>query len=509
MKRIVAVIITLVVVISSSLCVFGNEEYINADKIDSSEKRLVILYNNDASTGMQEASDMELRFSKSIEPRIKKSIRLENLNMEIITIDENEDVQGIIDELMKNELIESVHEDIRRDYLSIPNDPMYNFQWGLTKENVDISKAWELSKGGSQTVVAVIDSGIYSEHEDLKYRIVPGGRNFSLDNNDEYTDDTDGHGTWVSGVIAAQTNNGIGISGVVGESDVGILPIKVGLWASDLVQAIEYAVDKNVDVINVSMGGSYYRPEEEAIQRAISENIVIVAAAGNAGHRENEPQYPASYTDVISVGSIDRNEEISYFSNYNSAVDIVAPGEEILTTNIHGEYNEVDGTSFATPFVAGVCAMLKSLDKSLTPNEIENILTNTAIDRGKEGKDNYYGYGMVNPVGAINSILIEDEEYKYEDEIIDVPLDKEWTIKFNDELNSDTINMSNIYIIDSKYRFVDCKLSLLDDKKSVTITPQLNYNPNEKYNLIVSKNVQSINNEKLVENVRMKFATED
>ncbi|WP_432662561.1 S8 family serine peptidase [Wukongibacter baidiensis] len=510
MKKIIAVLLMLVMVMSSNLYAFGNEdENIQVDGENGSEKRLLIVYKEGASRAMQRVADMDSSFAESIEPRIKTSKRLENINMEIITIDENEDVQSVIDGLMEDESIESVQEDVRREYLSIPNDPLYNLQWGLTNENIDVIRAWELLEGGDEVVVAVVDSGIYAEHEDLESRIVSGGRSFSYPYSDSNTNDTNGHGTWVSGVIAAQTNNNTGIAGVSGEFNVGILPLKVEPTGIDVVSAIDYAVSMNVDVINISMGGSYYEAEEKAIQRAINNNIVVVASAGNEGHEENKVQYPAGFGSVISVGSIDSNEEISYFSNYNSAVDLVAPGESIFTTDADGEYSMVDGTSFSSPYVAGICAMLKSMDKSLTPSEIENILTSTAIDRGEEGKDNYYGHGIINPVGAINSILVEDEEYEYVNDMANVPLDKEWTIKFNTELDSDTVNVSNIYIIDSKYSFVDCNLSLLSDKKSVTIIPEANYNPDEEYSLIINQDVKSTNDKNLVKSVRMKFTTED
>ncbi|WP_432406921.1 S8 family serine peptidase [Wukongibacter sp. M2B1] len=507
MKKIVAVVLILVMTMSSSLYVFGNEEtdmQVYGD--NSAEKRLMIVYREGATRGL---SDMDSSTAKSIESKIKKRVKLENLNMDIITVDENEDVQGLINELMEDESIEIVQEDVRREYLSIPNDPLYSLQWGLNNENIDILKAWELLEGGDEVVVAVIDSGIYTDHEDLEYRIVSGGRHFSYYDSDSDIDDEIGHGTAVSGVVAAQTNNSRGVAGVSGEFNIGILPLKVDGWASDVVQAIDYAVDMKVDVINISMGGSYYQPEERAVQRAINENLVIVAAAGNEGHVKNEIQYPASFPSVISVGSIDNNEEISYFSNYNSAVDVVAPGEGIFTTDINGRYSEMDGTSFSSPFVAGICAMLKSMDKSLSSSEIENILTSTAIDRGEEGKDDYYGYGIVNPVGAINSILIEEEEYQYVNEMKNASLDKEWTIKFNMQLESDTINESNIYIIDSRYSFVDCSLSLSADKKSVIITPKANYNSDEEYNLIINKEIKSIDNKNLAKSVRMKFTTED
>lgn len=509
MKRIVIVFLVFVMIISSSACIFAYEQgSMQEDRESGAEKRLLIVYKEDVPRTMSKMTAVAPMLNES-QPKIINSKRLENLNMEIITIDEEEEAQNVIDLLMKDESIESVQEDVRRDYLSIPNDPLYEFQWGLTNENINISKAWELVEGGDEVVVAVIDSGIYTEHEDLRYRIISGGRSFSYHYSDSNTNDTDGHGTRVAGVIAAQTNNSTGIAGVSGESNVSILPLKVGLTAIDLVSAIDYAVAMEVDVINISMGGLYYEPEEKAIQRAIDNNIVVVAAVGNEGHGKNEILYPAGFWDVISVGAIDSNEDISYFSNHNSAVDIAAPGEGIFTTDISGDYRQVDGTSFASPFVAGVCAMLKSMDKSLTPSEIEGILISTARDRGEEGRDDYYGHGIINPIGAINSILIEDEEYEYVDDISNVPLDKEWTISFNTQLNSDTINASNIYIIDSKYSFVGCNLSLSSDKKSVVITPEADYRPDEEYYLIINRDVKSVNDKSLVKSVRMKFTTGD
>lgn len=514
MKKASAIFLILIVFLLSSLHVFGNELE-NADKNgeENLDKRLLIVYRNDIERYAMEAGDRGLRFPESIQSRIRKSKRLDNLNMEILTIDKAQDSQEVINLLMEDEAIESVQEDAKRYYLSAspPNDPLYQMQWGLMNDNINLLRAWELLEDSEEVLVAVIDSGINDEHEDLKYRVAPGGVNFERYNDDRNDiTDIENHGTAVSGVIAAQTNNNIGVAGVVGEASVRILPLKAGYYVSEVIEAIDYAVDMEVDVINISMGGpDYVFAEEEAIQRAINANIVVVAAVGNDAHIDNVLNYPGSYDNVLSVGSIDSDEKISYFSNYNSTVDLVAPGEGIYTTSSDGKYRITYGTSFSSPYVSAICALLKSMDKSLTPSEIENILLSTAMDRGVEGKDDYYGYGLINPVGAINMALVEKEAYNNFDEMAGVKLDKAWTIEFSMQLDSNTINTSNIYIVDSKYNFVDCNLSLLSDKKSVTITPKTNYNPSEEYSLIINRNVQSIDGEKLAKGVIMKFTTED
>jgi uncharacterized protein YjdB len=223
--------------------------------------------------------------------------------------------------------------------------------------------------------------------------------------------DPNGHGTSVSGVIAAQVNNGTGVAGIAGEFDVDILPIRVAnykgeSYVSDIIKAIDYAISKQVDVINLSLGSNQYSSlENAAIQRAASAGIIVVAAAGNEAADGNPVSYPASYENVISVGAVNQLNKRSSFSTYNAYVDVAAPGEGVWTTTLSQGYGYVNGTSFASPITAGVLAMAKGLNPDLTVEGATELIHKTADDLGEAGFDNEYGYGLVNAKRVVDTVL--------------------------------------------------------------------------------------------------------
>jgi len=295
--------------------------------------------------------------------------------------------------------------------LYTPNDTYYGEQWGLTC--IKAPQAWEhLGQSQREIIVAVIDTGIELTHPDLINRIAPGGYNFVLEGTDIY--DLNGHGTCVSGVIAAEAGNSKGICGVSGLAPVKILPLQAGdskgtMYASDLLAAVDYAISKNVDVINISFGSADKSVlEEAAIRDAVDHGIVVVASAGNDGN--TTVNYPASYPGVISVGSVSKTAEnqyiISSFSSYNNEVDLAAPGDNICTTALQQGYASKRGTSFSAPMAAGVLALIKSCRPSLNGQSAASILLRTAADLGLAGRDNYYGYGLVDAGRAVEAALI-------------------------------------------------------------------------------------------------------
>ncbi len=249
---------------------------------------------------------------------------------------------------------------------AIPNDPRYPEQWALPA--IGAPSAWgQLPADAPKVTVAVIDSGICASNPDLAGRIIDG---WDFLESDAVPQDDFGHGCEVSGVIAANMNDGIGIVGVAPNAQ--IMPLRVlnaqGVGSySDVAAAIVYAADHNAQVINLSLGGSSPSSTlENAVNYAISKGVIVVAAAGNNG-TENA-LYPAAYPDVIAVGSVDPNLQHSSFSNYGSQVDIWAPGRDILTTKRDGSYGLVSGTSFAAPYVAGSEAAEIALNRILAFN---------------------------------------------------------------------------------------------------------------------------------------------
>lgn len=255
--------------------------------------------------------------------------------VELLTFQADADMAAIKTQLENDSTIEYVEPNYERHLLSTMSDPDFSKQWWIP--HVKAGSMWDYAGAQQQqVVVAVIDSGVDINHEDLKNRIEPGGYDFYL--HTEIVTDLHGHGTKVAGVIAAEAGNGLGVTGVTGPYNVSILPIKViGSTGkgkvSAVIEAVEYAVSRNVDVINLSLGGKDSSEiEKEAVQRALDAGIVVVAAAGNDALKGNPIMYPAAYDKVISVGAVNENNKRSSFSSYNRFVDLVAPGERVWTT---------------------------------------------------------------------------------------------------------------------------------------------------------------------------------
>ncbi|MEH7117668.1 S8 family peptidase [Neobacillus vireti] len=271
-------------------------------------------------------------------------------------------------------------------------------------EMIQAPKVWDKSKGEGMTI-AILDTGCDVTHPDLKERII-GGRNFTNDDkgNQEVYRDYNGHGTHVAGTIAA-TQNQKGVVGVAPRANLLIVKVldQNGSGQYDwIINGIYYAIEQKVDVISMSLGG----PEDvkelhEAIQKAVDHHILVVCAAGNEGDGQdatNEFDYPGSYNEVISVGAISLDRQIADFSNSNNEVDLVAPGEMILSTYLDGKYATLSGTSMATPHVSGALALIKvlanqSFERELTVPELYAQLIKRTVPLGHSPK--LEGNGMI------------------------------------------------------------------------------------------------------------------
>ncbi|MCF7924862.1 MAG: S8 family serine peptidase, partial [Candidatus Izimaplasma sp.] len=263
---------------------------------------------------------------------------------------------------------------------------------------INIFNAWEIETGSSDITVAIVDSGIDTDHEEFVGRISELSYNVITDEiGISAVEDDLGHGTNVAGIIAANRSNNLGVLGIT--DNIKLLIIKTNeignetYYNSDVAKGIIYAVDNGADIINLSLGST--SPDsaiEAAINYAYDNQVFVVAASGNDGEENN--YYPAAYANTISVGSIDEDLNLSAFSNYGTFIDLVAPGSEIVTTNLNNGYAMVSGTSFSAPQVSAVLSLLLS-QREISYEKVFTILFNTTNDLGDDGKDNYYGYGLV------------------------------------------------------------------------------------------------------------------
>lgn len=324
-----------------------------------------------------------------------------------------------------------------------PNDPLYAEQWHYPA--INLPQAWDLATG-SGAVVAVIDTGVYLAHPDLAANLTSGYDFISdldnaLDGNgiDSNPDDPgDGgssggsswHGTHVAGTIAAVSNNNLGVAGIAWDAQV--MPLRaLGAWGGtsyDIQQAVYYAARLSndsgtlpatrADIINLSLGclACYSSLDQQAYTAARNAGVIVVAAAGNEATAE--AGYPASYDGVVSVSAVNQQDQLANYSNYGSTVDVAAPGGEqssvwtngILSTLVdessgsrRASYEFYQGTSMASPHMAGVLALMVERYPALSPADIDSALATGAIvdDLGTPGRDNQFGHGRINALKAV------------------------------------------------------------------------------------------------------------
>lgn len=319
------------------------------------------------------------------------------------------------------------------------SDPLFTQQWGLKNtanaislngervgtvgQDINIEPAWNITRGSSNIVVAVIDDGIDPTHPEFSGRIV-AGYDFIDDDNDPTSMPGDAHGTACAGILAA-ANDGQGVVGVA--PNVNIMPLRVlennyGLYV-DFIDAIYFAVANGADVISMSLGGSSYSTSfEEAVNFAVNNGVPIFASAGNDDVSNlTDPSYPASFVNAISVGAMSPcglrktkttcDGEFNWGSNYGN-LDFITPGTRIYTADItgsggyaSGNYTpSFNGTSAACPFAAGVAALALSVDPTLTPQQIRTILQNGSADAGESGYDAETGFGRLDAFAALNQL---------------------------------------------------------------------------------------------------------
>lgn len=335
-----------------------------------------------------------------------------------------------------------------------PNDPGFGQQWGLNNTgqtggapNADINapEAWDIYTGSSTSTIAVVDTGVDLDHVDLQANIWTNSAeipNNGLDDDgngyiddvtgwdfcnspfnssfvrctspqDNVPDDENGHGTHVAGIAAARGNNGIGVAGVSWAAK--IMPVKVldqfgnGTIAG-VANGISYAAANGATVINMSLGaaGTAYpctgfEPIRAAMQDALANGILVIVASGNQAALS--VSCPAAYDEAFAVGATTHNDVRWFGSNRGSRLDIAAPGESIYSTFRNNLYGLNTGTSMATPYVAGLAALLKSFAPALPHTDVRSIIESTAKDLGSAGQDINYGHGRIDAYQALSALI--------------------------------------------------------------------------------------------------------
>ncbi len=332
--------------------------------------------------------------------------------------------------------------------LAVPTDPLYNMQWHYPILN--LPAAWDLTTGSANVIVGVIDTGVLLNHPDIQGQTVAGydfirSTNNSVDGDgidpnpddpgDQGPNGSSFHGTHVSGTIAAATNNGQGVAGIAWGAKV--MPLRVlgelGGTDYDVTQAMRYAAGlpndsgttppRKVDILNLSFGGPQFsQTAQDVIQQVRDAGVIVIAAAGNES--TSDVMYPAGYPGVVAVSAVDFTKLFVPYSNFGAYIDVAAPGGDLSkdangdgsgdgvlsaggsdrTGAIQFRYPVFQGTSMASPHVAGVAALMKSVFSGLTPQTFDDLLASGRIteDLGVAGRDDRFGYGLIDAFKAVS-----------------------------------------------------------------------------------------------------------
>ena len=307
-----------------------------------------------------------------------------------------------------------------------PNDPLFSQAWGLEQANdqdMDALGAWSITTGSPDILVAIFDDGLDQDHPDVNQI---QGYNFTGSGNDgDHEDECDGHGTCVASCVSGILNNGLGSVGIAPScrtvgmkifNSISFFGFCLGFLESQdswTVAGLNQAQAIGVKVTNSSWGGGAASSVvNAAFDSTRAAGLLHVAAAGNDG--STTISWPASHSSLLAVSALSSSGNLASFSTSGIGLFCSAPGEGIWCADAvgsdgfaSGDTTQIDGTSFASPYVAGVAALVYSMDSTLTPDQVQGILSDTAVDRGASGYDTQYGWGFVNAQAAVEAVDIE------------------------------------------------------------------------------------------------------
>ncbi|MFN8671049.1 MAG: S8 family peptidase [Candidatus Sericytochromatia bacterium] len=394
----------------------------NPSLLDSPSEDKYGASNTDAIQG-----EIVVRFSKTMNNtsisafananNLKAKKFVQRMNSAVFQIPSDSNTDELLTELKNDSSVDYAERNYKIGHNYTVNDQKAKEQNGLAVAN--FPKAWDITFGSKNIVIAVIDTGADLTHPDLKNKLVQG---YNIIEPDKPPMDDNGHGTHASGIAAAETNNKIGVAGAA--PNCKIMPVKAlnGKGSGDTVNVaygIVWAVDHGANVLNLSLGGPQNETVKRAVEYALAKNVTVVAAMGNSALEAEEKKkpsllkaFPAALPGVISVGAVDFSRQRADFSNYGEWISVAAPGVSILSTMPTYEttmtemeknkgYDFLDGTSMACPMVAGLAGLILSRYPNYTPQEVKAKLESTATDIGKPGFDNEYGYGLINAYKAV------------------------------------------------------------------------------------------------------------
>ena len=411
-------------------------------KFKEGTKLSLLLLDNIMTTSILSIDDLNKEFKvRNIEETIlsanKKPKKLElfkSIGLDRIftfKCDQEVDILYAIESYEKDANVEFVEPNYIGHACLMPNDASFNNQWGLhntgqtggkTDADIDAPEAWDIKLGSYNVIIAIVDTGIDYNHEDLDMQIwqntgeIAGNgidddgngfiddiRGWDFRNNDNNPMDDHNHGTHCAGIAGAETNNNIGIAGVMWMCK--LMAVKSGssgnsFKADDAANGIIYAADNGADIISMSWSFDWNPVViENACAYAYGVGCLLVAAIGN--HGSSSLRWPAAYSTVMAIGATDHNDTRCSWSAYGSHINVVAPGMTIYSTIRNDKYEYFWGTSMATPHVAGLAGLLKAQNPARSNSDLWTIIVNTADDLGASGWDQYYGMGRINAYTAL------------------------------------------------------------------------------------------------------------
>ena len=313
--------------------------------------------------------------------------------------------ENFIEAVTRKDHVKYAERNVTYETQATPSDPQFDQQYA--PQQVKSDQAWDTTFGDSAVTIAVVDTGAQYDHPDLQgnYASNPG-YDFVDGDSDPYPDvpSDEYHGTHVSGCAAAVVDNGTGVAGQGNSSLINgrALDESGSGSTSDIADAVEWAADQGADVINMSLGGGGYTSTmKNAVSYAYDQGSLIVCAAGNDG--TSSVSYPAAYSECMAISAVDSSERLASFSNYGSEIELCAPGVDVLstTTETRGSYEQLSGTSMATPVASGVAGLTLARWSSLSNADLRAHLKNTAEDVGLT--TDQQGSGQVDAYAAVTT----------------------------------------------------------------------------------------------------------